>query len=179
MARLSEGEGGTENTSSNVQDKIQNGMASQKQKVLPLLRDTYFAMIKNSVGTKLFRNFYAQIDGRKIDVMKNGGLSCAFFLSSLLSTLGLAKATHTTVESTVKDMEQSGWKPTKKLMPGSIIVWEEKKEHKHIGFYIGNNRALSNSSKKKSPATHHLTYGIKNGKPVRKIEAIYQHKKLT
>ena len=171
VARLSEGKE-VLRTPANVRQT--NGMASQNKK--SFLSDTYFAMIKNSVGTKLFRNFYAQIDGRKIDVMKNGGLSCAFFLSSLLSTLGLAKATHTTVESTVKDMEQSGWKPTKKLMPGSIIVWEEKKEHKHIGFYIGNNRALSNSSKKKSPATHHLTYGVKTA-PARKIEAIYQHKK--
>lgn len=154
-------------------------MASQKQKVTPLLRDTYFAMIKNSIGTKLFRNFYACIDGRKIDVMKNGGLSCAFFVSSLLSIIGLTQATHGTVESTIEDMKRSGWKPVKKLAPGSIIVWEEKKEHKHIGFYIGNDKALSNSSRKRSPAIHHFAYGIKNGKPVRKIGAIYWHPKLS
>lgn len=151
---------------------------SQKQKVAPLLRDTYFAMIKNSVGTKLFCNFYARVDGKKIDVMKRGDLSCAFFLSSLLSILALAEATHGTVESAISDMKRSGWKLSKKLVLGSIIVWEEKKRHKHIGFYIGNDKALSNSSKKKSPAIHHFTYGVKNGKPVRKIEAIYWHKKL-
>lgn len=153
-------------------------MASQKQKVIPLLRDTYLAMIQNSVGTNLFRNFYARVDGNKIDVMKNGGLSCAFFVSSLLSILGLAETTHGTVESTIEDIKRSGWKPVKKLVPGCIIVWEEKKEHKHIGFYIGNDKAISNSSKKKSPAIHHFTYGVKNGKLARKIEAIYWHKKL-
>lgn len=153
-------------------------MASQKQKVTPLLRDTYFAMIKNSVGTKLFRNCFALVNGKKVDVMKNGDLSCALFVSSLLSILNLTQAPHGTIESTIKDMEQSGWKPVKKLVPGSIIVWEEKKEHKHIGFYIGNDKAISNSSKRKSPATHHFTYGVKNGKPVRNIEAIYWHKKL-
>ena len=57
-----------------------------------------------------------------------------------------------TVESAVKDMEQSGWKQTKKLAPGNIIVWEEKKDHAHIGFYIGNDKAISNSSKKNSRA---------------------------
>lgn len=152
-------------------------MALQKQ-ITPLIRDTYRAMIKNSSGTQLFRNFYARVNGKKIDVMKDGGLSCAFFVSSLLSILGLIKTTHKTIESAVKDMKQSKWKPTKKLAPGSILVWEKKKEHKHIGFYIGNNKALSNSSKKKSPAIHHFTYGVRNGKPVRKIEVIYWHKKL-
>lgn len=152
-------------------------MTSQK-KVAPLFRDTYLAMIKNSAGTKMFRNFYARVDGKKTDVMKNGDLSCAFFVSSLLSILGLAETTHGTIESTIKDMKQSGWKSVKKLASGNIIVWEEKKEHEHIGFYIGNNKALSNSSTKKSPAIHHFTYGVKNSKPVRKIEAIYWHKKL-
>lgn len=153
-------------------------MAPQKQKITPLLRDTYFAMIKNSGGTKLFRNFYARVDGKKTDVMKNGSLSCAFSLSSLLSILGLAERMHATVGGVIKDMERSGWKLIKKPRLGSIIVWEEKKGHKHMGFYIGNNKALSNSSKKKSPAIHHFTYGIKNGKSARKIEAIYWHKKL-
>lgn len=153
-------------------------MKHQKQ-IIPLSRDTYFTMVKNSVGTKMFRTFYARVDGKKTDVMKNGDLSCAFFVSSLLSTLALMKATHGTVESTIKDMKQSGWKHAQKLAPGSVIVWEEKKEHKHIGFYLGNNKAISNSSKKKSPAAHHITYGIKNGEPVRKIEAAYWHPKLS
>jgi hypothetical protein len=154
-------------------------VAPQKQKITPLLRDTYFAMIKNSIGTKLFCTFYARVDEKKTDVMKSGGLSCAFFLSSLLSILGLVKKMHATVGGVIRDMEQSDWKPIKKPCLGSIIVWEEKKGHKHMGFYIGNGKALSNSSKKKSPAIHHFTYGVKNGKPARKIEAIYWHKKLS
>lgn len=151
---------------------------AQKQRISPLLYDTYCALIENSVGTKLFRNFYAQVNGKKTDVMKNGDLSCAFFVSSLLSIVGLLKTAHGTVESTVKDMQQSGWKLTEKLIHGSIIVWEKRKEHKHIGFCIGNNKAISNNSKKKSPAIHHLAYGVKRGNPVRKIKAIYWHKKL-
>ena len=153
-------------------------MQSKKQITL-LLCDTYLAMVKNSVGTKMFRNFYAHADGKRMDVMRNGDLSCAFFVSSVLSTLALGKATHGTVDSTVKDMKQSGWNPSKKLVSGSILVWEEKKRHAHIGFYIGNEKAISNSSKKGSPAIHHFTYGVKNGEPARKIEAIYWHQKLS
>ena len=159
----------------------------KKQKVIPILFDTYIAVIKNSVGSKIFRNSYAKVNGKKKDILKNGEVSCAFFVSSILALFplfGLIKyPPHGTVDGTVRDLEQSGWKKIKKPKIGSIIVWEkidfgDKDFHKHIGFYIGNNKAISNSSKWKYPTIHRWTYGIKENRPVRKIEAIFWNKKL-
>ena len=156
----------------------------KKQKVIPIIFDTYIAVIKNSVGSKMFRNFYAKVDGKKSDIMKNGDLSCAWFVSSLLYLFKLIKDAHATVNGTIKDLQQSGWKKIKKPKIGNVIVWEKidfgnKDFHKHIGFYIGNNKAISTSnSKKGQPIIHHWTYGIKRNKPVRKVKAIFWHKKL-
>jgi len=43
----------------------------KKKKIIPLLRDSYLAVIKNSVGSKTFRNFYAKVNGKKQDLLKN------------------------------------------------------------------------------------------------------------
>jgi len=155
----------------------------KKQKVIPILFDTYIAVIKNSVGSKIFRNSYAKINNKKTDILQNGNLSCAFFISSILVLFKLIKEIHGTVDGTVRDLEQSGWQKITKPKIGSVIVWEKidfgnKDFHKHIGFYIGNNKAISNSSKWKYPTIHRWTYGIKENRPVRKIEAIFWNKKL-
>jgi|SRR3989344_5994253 len=156
----------------------------KKQKVIPILFDTYIAVVKNSVGSKMFRNFYAKVSGKKADIMKDGDVSCAWFASSLLYLFKLIKEPHATVDGTMRDLGQSGWKKIMKPKIGSIIVWKKidfgKNDfHKHIGFYIGNNKAISTSSfKKGQPTIHHWTYGIKNNKPGRNIETIYWNKKL-
>ncbi len=154
-----------------------------KQKVIPILFDTYIAVIKNSVGSKMFRNSYAKINGKKSDLLKNGELSCAFFVSSVLALFPLFELIkyppHSTVDGTQKDLQQSGWQRIKKPKIGSIIVWEKNhNSHKHIGFYIGNDKTISNNKKRKTPAVHHWTYGVKKDRPVRKIEAIFYNKKL-
>jgi len=41
----------------------------KKQKVIPILFDTYIAVIKNSVGSKIFRNSYAKINNKKTDLL--------------------------------------------------------------------------------------------------------------
>lgn len=67
-------------------------------------------MINNSIGTIAFRNYYAEIEGKKVDVANNGLLSCAYFVSTILSLFNMIKTYHLTVESTVKDMSEFGWK---------------------------------------------------------------------
>ena len=143
---------------------------------------SYLAMIKNSPGTKIFRNLYVNMSGGKTDVLKNGNLSCAIFVSSILYQWGLITNTHASVESTVKDMSDFGWHKIKKPRPGCVIEWEPKlingSINKHLGFYLGKNKAISNRIEKGFPLLHHWTYGTKNGKPVRKVEAIFWNKKL-
>jgi hypothetical protein len=131
-----------------------------------------FVLIKNSLGSKFFRSLYF-FDGKKSkDILKNGELSCAFYVSVILRILGLIKEPHATVDGLVKDMENSGWQKIDKLQKGAVIVWEPKNGHKHIGFYLGNKKVVSNNSKKKFPTIHSINY------QKRKIIAIYHHEEL-
>lgn len=147
-----------------------------------LLKDSYLKTIENSVGSKLFRNTYLEIDNKKTDILNNGQLSCAVFVSWLLRIFYLINEGHATVEGTIKDLEKSGWYKIKKPKIGAILAWEEihlnGTLNKHIGFYISGNKAISNSRTTKTPSKHHWTFGVKNGKPIRKVEEIWWHKKL-
>lgn len=149
-------------------------------KIELLIYDSYLKMIKNSVGTKMFRNLYLKIDSKKTDAAQDGNFSCAFFVSNILLIWGLISEGHANVPSTTRDMLRNGWKKISrdKAKPGDVIVWEEKKfpndiSHYHNGFYIGNKKAISNDSKKGMPVIHNWDY---NGK--RKIIAVYTHPKL-
>lgn len=123
--------------------------------------DNYISFIKNSVGVRMFRNLYADVDGEKTDVTKDGDLSCAYFVSSVLLIFSAIDGVHATVDSTVKDMQRLGWVDTEDPKPGDVVVWSEKKDgdeekHKHIGFVLGNESAISNSYKEKCPTQHPL-----------------------
>ena len=131
-----------------------------------------------------------KIGGKTIDILENGNLSCAFYVSSLLSLFStfkfLKNPPHSTIAGTIKDMKSSGWYEIKTLKPGSILLWEEKKfgdqyakkGHKHLGFYVGKKKAISNSSKRGMPISHSFTFGFVNSKRFRKIEDIFWHKAL-
>lgn len=156
---------------------------NKKSQIVPLIFETYLAVIKNSLKSTLFRNFYAEVEGKKQDIMKGGGLSCAFFVSSILVMFGLVERIHGTVAGAIKDLEKSGWQKIKKPRLGSILIWEaidfgKNNIHKHMGFYIGLNQAISNNSKLKYPVKHHWTFGLKNNKPKRKVEAIFWNKQF-
>lgn len=135
--------------------------------------ESYISTIKNSSGAKTFRNAYFEENGKKTDVLKNGKLSCAFFVSSVLKIFGLVSGVHATVKGTIRDMESNGWEKVSKPKPGCVIEWEEKNGHEHVGFYLGGNKAISNSTEKRVPMIHHWTYGNK-----RKVIAIYWNGKL-
>lgn len=148
-----------------------------------ILYDSYLQAIKNSVGSNLFRNLYAHVDGKRKDVLKNGILSCATFVSSILYLHKLIADTHATVNGTVKDLHKSGWREITTPKKGTVLLWEAVKFkdgsfHKHIGFYVNNSKAISNNTRKHRPASHHWTFGVRSGKPVRKVEKIFWHKRL-
>lgn len=159
-------------------------MASKKTlDVKVILKESYIKAIKNSVGSNLFRNLYVYVNGKKKDILEGGTLSCAAFTSSILYLFKLITDIHATVKGTVADLIKSGWTKIKKPREGAVLVWEAKKfgsgeAHKHMGFYIGKNKAISNHFKKCHPILHHWTFGTKNGRPVHKAEQIFWNKKL-
>ena len=138
-----------------------------------LIKKTFIKTIRNSVGSKIFRNFYLKSDDISFDATKNGELSCAFYVSSILVIFGLIKRVHGTVENTVKDLIESGWIKEKNPTAGCVIIWELLDGHEHIGFYVGRDKAVSNSSEKKKIVIHDWTYNNS-----RKIIAIYNNPSL-
>ena len=82
-------------------------------------------------------------------------------------------------------MLDSGWITILKPKVGCVLEWEARrgsagKPHKHLGFFIGDNRAISNILDVDVPTIHHWTYGEKkDGKPERIITALYWHPLLS
>ncbi len=145
------------------------------KEIIPLIQDSYLAVIKNSLGSIFFRHFYVKVGGKKEDVLKNGKYACAFYVTNILLMFGLIKKGHCTVSSAIKDMERSGWHKIKKPRVGCVILWQmfdmgDNDLHQHLGFYIGNNFAISNSSKVGQPVKIKYNY--------RPIENFYWHRKL-
>ena len=141
------------------------------------LLGTYLAVVRNSVGARTFRNFFADVNGKHTDVMQDGRRSCAFFVSFILTGFGLAKRIHGTVDATIRDLLESGWVVVNQPAHGDVLVWEEKEVaghwNKHIGFYIGADTAVSNDSKSGVPKKHHWT-----NKGKRKVEKIFRNPSL-
>lgn len=145
--------------------------------------DTYIATIKNSVGTNMFHQAYL-LKGRpgerlkRVDATEDGNIACAYYLSSVLFLFGMIREKHLTVKSTVADMEKFGWIKIKRPRVGSVLVWEAKPQAsgritRHIGFYIGGQKAISSRDDTRSPREHHWLY--KDEGTVRRVEAIYWH----
>jgi hypothetical protein len=94
----------------------------------------------------------------------------------------LIQEPHATVDGTERGLRASGWKRISKPRIGAVIIWEPVtlggEGHRHIGVYVGERKAISNSRSRQSPRRHHWTYGTKKGRPNRRVERIYWHPKL-
>jgi len=128
----------------------------------------------------MFRNIFVSEKGGKKDILENGENSCAYFVSSILKVFDLISSPHATVEGAIKDILDNGWRTTKKLTPGNVVLWEEIEcsdgSHKHLGFFLEGDKVISNSHKKRMPLIHHLTYGnYQDGQSKRKIVKIFTH----
>ncbi|MFH1668091.1 MAG: NlpC/P60 family protein [Candidatus Komeilibacteria bacterium] len=121
-------------------------------------KKTYFAFIENSVNTEMFKDVYISSGKATINVTKGGELACAVYLSSLLFLFKMIKKTHATVKATIADMKESNWRSVNKPKKGDVLIWDYKDGHRHLGFYIDENTAISNSTRKKRVWTHHPTY---------------------
>ena len=125
---------------------------------------TYLQVISNSVGSNLFRNFYVTTAYRgEFDALGDGYNSCAFYVSAILVIFKKLEGVHGTVDSTVKDLRQSGWLEVDKPKAGDVLVWDAIKFNdglkEHIGFSIGNSKAISSSATKKVPIVHDEHFG--------------------
>ena len=151
--------------------------------------ENYIEMIKKSVGSDLFQTIWAEVDGVRKDITDagkgSGQLSCASHVSGVLllfSGHGLIKTRHAMTPGLIRDMEASGWHKIDEPKVGAVIHWEKLTRdgttNEHIGFYIGNDEAVSNSPDERVPRVHHWTFGEEDGKPKRKVEGIYWHPKL-
>lgn len=149
------------------------------KKIKPNNRLNYLSMINGSVGSQMFRHNFVSVNGEVFDGAGDGRFSCAYYVSSILVIFKLIKELHANVTSTVRDMKHSGWYKIKNPKMGAVILWvKTSRGHDHLGFYVGDDQAISNHPSKRYPNKHHWTFGVKNGRPVRKIEAIYWHKRL-
>jgi len=147
---------------------------------------SYIKAIENSVGSNMFRNLYFRIGDEVVDVLDDGDLSCAIYVTTILYIFGLIKERHTTVVATIEDILKLGWYEIKDARRGALILWGYKKKddgtqgkHKHVGFFINNDIAISNDSSTRIVAQHHPTFGtFPNGEEKREILAYYWNDKL-
>lgn len=135
---------------------------------------TFLQLVNNSVGSEMFRNFYVSTEQQgEFDALGDGENSCAFFVSSVLVLFKKAACVHGTINSTLDDIKKSGWQEVAEPKAGDILVWESQdfgdEPKRHIGFYIGGDKAVSTSRSSKKVAEHH-----KNFDGSRKIERIFR-----
>jgi len=121
---------------------------------------SFLAVVRNSIGSRMFRTFYVHQGGERVDALRDGGRSCAFFVSSILTIFKKIGSFHLTVHSTLRDLERSGWRVVgADLMPGDVLVWDAEsidgELHAHIGFYVGDGKAVSTSFETGTPVLHH------------------------
>jgi hypothetical protein len=131
--------------------------ATRKPK--PIIQKNYLLFARMSAGSPAFRKLFYRIQEKEIEILRDGDLSCAFFVSAVLKIFDLIDALHTTVRATVQNLKRRGWKRIPKPRIGAIIIWAPKRfksdeTHRHIGFYLGGGKAVSNSSKRRVPRIH-------------------------
>lgn len=136
---------------------------------------SYLQVIRNSVGSKMFRNFYVQTSKKgEFDAFADGENSCAFFVSAILVIFKKLDDIHGTVQSLVEDLKKSGWQEVDQPRPGDVIVWRPinfaEGPVKHVGFAISGDQAISTSWKERSVVKHDIHFGDAN----RQIEQIFR-----
>lgn len=152
---------------------IYNG-AMEKPKPVRDYKRTLLSMVEGSVGSGIFKSFWVETpEEGSFDSMDNGRLSCAFYVSGMLSILGLCDGVHGTVNSTIADLVESGWQQVDEPTPGDIVHWvpntDEETILQHIGFYVGENSCISNDWQTGTPQKHALDYDSR-----RIVKAVYR-----
>lgn len=126
----------------------------------------YISMIKNSVGTNMFRNLYMHTEENMedFDAAEDGDKSCALFVTGILKMFNRIDNMHATSIGTHRYLESSpDWVQVQNPEVGDVIFWDRLVDTTgHVGFYIGENQAISNDSEARQPKEHNLT--LKDGR---------------
>lgn len=148
---------------------------------------TYLSMINGSVDANTWRHGYSVVDGVETDIMKNGELSCAYFVSSILKIFSLVDNYHATVGATVGDMERNNWEKVEKPEAGDVLLWAPRSSdpdnNEHLGFYIGDEKVITNNyvgSNSEAGGRPEIVHWLYEGHPdgARPLLAIYRGKHL-
>lgn len=154
--------------------------------VEPLILKTYLAVIKRSVGSPMFQEFYASVNGKPTEVTRGGNVSCSWYLTAILKMFSLVDTVQITVHRALDEMERHGWKQIPRPRTGCVVLWAAKpadpkrmKKDKntynalirHLGFYIGGGQTVTNDGRgTRKPQIKPLHY--------RPLEAYYWHPAL-
>jgi len=74
--------------------KKKSALISSQPVVTVLRFQTYLGMIRGAVGSRMFRHLWAIVDGKKTNIVRNGELSCAMFVSTILHHAQLIAEPH-------------------------------------------------------------------------------------
>jgi len=142
---------------------------------MKLVRKNFLASVEGSIGSLMFRYLYVRDEeGREIEVLEDGRLSCAYVVSSLLTLHNLIDRPHSTVTTTLEKMVEHGWQEVTMSQPGAVVYWPEYNGNQHIGIAISSEECVSNSSDERAPVKHGMT--LSNGVAATKF---YIHPSLT
>ncbi len=157
---------------------------SQEEDHPLVLRDSLLSELEGSIGTRKYKSLYRLRNDIREDVINNGDLACAYFVSDLLWGFELiSRGRHTTVQVTLEDMEASGWYKIDKPEAGAVVVWGEKwgddgRPHRHLGICVDAEYAIEHSAVTKSPRKIDINaLTMLDGSP-RPPTAYYAHPKL-
>lgn len=153
-----------------------------KEEGYPLaLLESYMAMVEGSVGSAQWRHLYVRREEDALDVIDDGDLACAYYVSSILHTFNLIDGgVHTTVVEIEHDLLQSGWSLVEEPCPGAIVFWGEKmgddgRVHRHLGICTSDCMAVHHDAKTKSPKREPIWSLVDHSGNQRPVEKFYFH----
>lgn len=133
-----------------------------------LKKESLVKALENSVGSRLFNSLLVRFsDSEQVkDILNDGELSCAYFVSSLLVMHGLLGETHTTVANLRQVLtENPKWQevPLESVEAGDVVFYKKRtfadgSGNAHVGFAVGKTDAVSTDYKKKAVSQHKLDY---------------------
>ncbi len=144
-----------------------------------LRKESLVQMIKNAPGTRLFNSLIVRHEdtGRVEDVFQDGNLSCAAFVSSLLTLTTMLSEPRATVASLRAVIEESSqWESVDvaNVEPGDVVFWATQRfdngeDHAHVGFVLNSEEAVSTDYKVRAVAKHPLV-------GTRVIDAVFRYR---